>query len=238
MTEADPSRRSGSAQVPGVPPRPRPPAGHSAADAAALHGAKQVLRNAIQLRRQSRSEAERRADDADRFAQLQPLLATELAAGRERPTVALHLSRGTEPGALQLVSWLAAQDVPVLLPVLGRRDDDTRRSGPDWAPYGGPDQLRVGAYGIPEPTTDSLGAAGLARADVIICPGLAGTTGGQRLGAGAGWYDRALPEARPETPVIMLLNDDEVLDELPTEAWDLRVDVIATPTRLLQTSAS
>lgn len=193
-----------------------------------------MLRKAIQMRRESRSAAERREDDAARFAHLQPLLARELAAGRERPTVALYLSRGSEPGTLQLVSWLSAQDVPVLLPVLGRVDDDTRRTGPDWAPYGGPDRLRVGAHGIGEPTTDPVGASGLAAADVIICPGMAGTSEGQRLGAGAGWYDRALGEARPETPVILLLNDDEVLDELPVEPWDLHVDLIATPTRLIE----
>lgn len=197
-----------------------------------------MLRNAIRLRRRSRPEAERRDHDAARFGRLQPLLARELAAGRERPTVALYLSLGTEPSTLQLVSWLAAQDVPVLLPVLGRSDDDSRRTEPDWAPYGGPDQLRVAAHGIGEPTTEPLGAEGLAGADIIICPGLAGTDDGQRLGAGAGWYDRALPRARPDTPVILLLNDDEVLDELPVEPWDLRVDLIVTPTRLLETPST
>ncbi|MGO1975120.1 MAG: 5-formyltetrahydrofolate cyclo-ligase [Propionibacteriaceae bacterium] len=238
MTSHPPSGRSGSGQVPGASPGPCPPAEPSAADTEALQGAKQVLRKAIRLRRESRPAADRRADDEARFAQLHPLLARELAAGRERPTVALYLSRGSEPATLQLVSWLAAQDVPVLLPVLGRTDDDTRRTEPDWAPYGGPDRLRGAAHGIGEPTTAPLGAEGLAQADVIVCPGLAGTSSGQRLGAGAGWYDRALPEATPETPVILLLNDDEVLDELPVEPWDLRVDLIVTPTRLLETPST
>ena len=68
-------------------------------------------------------------------------------------TVAAYLSNGAEPGTLQLVAWLAANRVRVLLPVLSHPIGG-RLDKPAWAPYEGPDALRVGAYSILEPTGD------------------------------------------------------------------------------------
>ena len=54
---------------------------------------------------------------------------------------------------------------------------------------------------------------------------------GDRLGRGGGWYDRVLPLSDPGATVMLLLNDDEVMDSLPTGPLDRRVDAILTPTR-------
>ena len=74
----------------------------------------------------------------------------------------------------------------------------------------------------------------LADASVVWVPGLAGTSGGDRLGTGGARYDRALSWAAPEALVGMLLYDDEVLDWLPTDPWDQPVHLIATESRLLE----
>ncbi len=151
-------------------------------------------------------------------------------------TVAAYLSTSTEPGTLELVGWLASLDVRVLLPVLssesGTAQGDRR---PDWAPYAGPEQLRVGPLSILEPTTPRVGRAAINQAELIICSGLAANRDGDRLGRGGGWYDRALSELDSDVPIWVLLNDDEVLDTIPTDPWDRRIDAIATPTRLIST---
>ncbi|WP_158548052.1 5-formyltetrahydrofolate cyclo-ligase [Desertihabitans brevis] len=198
------------------------------ADDEALTGAKQLLRRAVRQRRAVRPAEQRAADDLARFDRLTALLAPE-----REPVVACYLGTGDEPGTTRLVGWLAAQDVPVLLPLVGRADGAPRRR-PDWAWYTGPDGLRSGPRGIPEPDARGLGARALASASVVVCPALAGTARGERLGTGAGWYDRALREARPDAVTIMLLNDDEVLPTLPTQAWDRRMDLVVTPTRVLR----
>ena len=64
-----------------------------------------------------------------------------------------------------------------------------------------------------------------------MVPGLLGTPSGRRLGRGGGWYDRALVHASPEARVWLLLNDDEVVDEVPSEPHDLPVTALVTPTR-------
>lgn len=205
----------------------------SEADHAALVKAKETLRIAVRTRRTARPADTAAAVDHARCVRLQQFLGTP----PKDLVTAAYLSIPPEPGTLELIAWLYTAGSTVLLPVLDRRPDGMPRHNPDWAVYAGPECLRTGLWGIPEPATEPLGAEGLERASVIVCSGLAGTPQGKRLGMGGGWYDRALAYAHPDAVLIMLLNDDEVLEDLPTQPWDRRVDVIATPTRLLDTPA-
>jgi len=197
------------------------------ADQAALAGAKRALRDAVLRRRASRPEPDRTADDEARFA----LLATTLG-DRLPDTVAAYLSVGDEPDTLRLVAWLVAQRVRVLLPVL-TDGAGSRLDGPAWAAYEGPDALRVGPLGLLEPTGTALPARQLPEAELVVCPGLAANRHGDRLGRGGGWYDRALAHAGQASPVLVLLNRDEVLEAIPAQPWDRRVDRIVTPDGVL-----
>jgi 5-formyltetrahydrofolate cyclo-ligase len=199
----------------------------AAIDAAAIAGAKQTLRKAILFRRDARTTKRRDHDDESRMAMIESSLEDRIP-----DTVAAYLSHGSEPGTLQLVAWLAANGVRVLLPVLSHPIGG-RLDKPAWAPYEGPDALRIGAYSILEPTGDIVPSEQLPEAEMIICAGLAANLHGDRLGRGGGWYDRALRHASQSAPIWVLLNDDEVLKTIPVHAWDHRVDVIVTPTRMI-----
>lgn len=137
--------------------------------------------------------------------------------------VAAYVARPDEPATADLIEQLRLAEVRVLLPVLRRE--------PAWAWYTGPDELSPGPLGIPAPAGPSLGPAVLGQADWVWLPGLAGTPDGRRLGSGGGWYDRALAWASPQTRLGMLLFDDEVLDDLPTEPWDRPVHLLVTDRR-------
>ena len=52
---------------------------------------------------------------------------------------------------------------------------------------------------------------------------------GGRLGQGGGWYDRVLEHVRPEVPVVALVHEDEVVDEVPREPHDRLVTAYVTP---------
>jgi 5-formyltetrahydrofolate cyclo-ligase len=201
----------------------------AAADAAAITAAKTVLRNAIQFRRDTRPAERRSGDDAARSD-----LVEEALSSRMPDTVAAYLSMGSEPATLRLIAWLAAHDIRVLLPVLTvGAPDGTGLGKPVWAPYEGPDALRVSQFSILEPTSEPVPAEQLPEAEMIICPGLAANRQGDRLGRGGGWYDRALRHASSSAPVWVLLNDDEVLATIPTHSWDRRVDAIFTPSQMI-----
>ncbi len=70
--------------------------------------------------------------------------------------------------------------------------------------------------------------------DLSITPGLAFTPGGDRLGYGAGYYDRWFA-AHPEALRVALAFEAQLVDELPTDANDLPVHFIVTEERLLET---
>jgi 5-formyltetrahydrofolate cyclo-ligase len=183
---------------------------------------KERLRRSIREARNARSPR-RREESATAFAQVverEPLV----AAAR---CVSVYAARPSEPGTAALLERLAARGVRVLLPVLG---SGLQR---DWAEYRGPDDLRERAPGRPpEPGGPTLGTAAIADADVIVAPALAVDTDGTRLGQGGGWYDRALVEARPDVPVVVLVYPEELYDAstrpLPREPHDRRVDAVAT----------
>ncbi len=196
----------------------------AATDAAAIAGAKSVLRDAVRRRRAARAPARRLQDDEQRFARLAELL-TERGVRR----LAAYLSAGTEPDALRLVAWSVAHDIEVLLPVL------TDGAGswlpePAWAVYTGPDALREGRSRILEPTSPPLAGDALTGVELLVVPGLAADAAGNRLGRGGGWYDRARSGHR-EVETWLLLNDDEVLEVVPADTWDLPVDLLVTPSR-------
>ncbi len=200
------------------------------ADDTALRGAKEVLRAAVLRRRDARPADRREADDHHRFRLVSARLESSPAA--DGATVACYLSVAPEPGTLELIAWLAARGVRVLLPRLAETGP-VSASTPDWTLFAGSDQLVTGRWGLIEPTGPRLGADAVAAADLIVVPGLAATERGDRLGRGGGWYDRALAHVRAEAPRLILLNDDEVLSTVPAQSWDRPVTAIATPTRWL-----
>lgn len=183
--------------------------------------------------RRDRPVSARLADDRARTALV-------LAALRdvEPTTISCYLSvpphaSTPEPGTIELVTALWTLGHRLLVPVLSPTTAGPRHD-PAWAVFEGPAKLRPGLWGIPEPTGEALGGDALAEASLVLCSGLAGTRDGRRLGVGGGWYDRALAHRRPGAEVWMLLNGDEVLEDLPTEPHDRRVDALLLPDELLR----
>lgn len=145
----------------------------------------------------------------------------ELARGHE--VVATYGSIGHEPDTWPLIQALHERGVLVLLPVLAHR------RSPDWAPYAGREALRTGWHGILEPTTEALGAAGLAQASLVITSALAVADDGHRLGVGGGWFDRALAHARPDALVHALCFETERVALVPFDEHDRVVGGFLTP---------
>lgn len=142
---------------------------------------------------------------------------------RRAATVACYVSVGSEPGTTGLIEALHASGRHVLLPRL-LPDNDL-----DWTRYGGPASLRPARRGLLEPTGELLGVEAIARADVVLVPGLAVGGDGVRMGRGGGSYDRALGRVPRGTLTTVLLYDDEVLDEVPAEPHDRPVTAVVTP---------
>lgn len=183
-----------------------------------IQTAKLALRDQLLTARNRLSIAEigERARDTAEQLMTQPDL-------RRAATVAAYVSVGKEPGTGPLLDALRAAGKRVILPIV-LPDLDL-----DWAVYDGDACLATARRGLLEPTTPPLGKEAIATADVVIAPGLAATPKGDRLGQGGGCYDRALGRVPVGTSVYVVLNDEEVLDELPVNDHDRSVTAIATP---------
>jgi 5-formyltetrahydrofolate cyclo-ligase len=64
--------------------------------------------------------------------------------------------------------------------------------------------------------------------DVVIVPGTAFTADGDRLGQGGGWYDRFLRTLPPNCVTIGVAFAPQLLDQLPVEPHDVRLDIVVT----------
>jgi 5-formyltetrahydrofolate cyclo-ligase len=165
--------------------------------------------------------ARRSLPSAQRAAEAAELAAAVLAIPGD--PVCCYLPVGTEPGSPALVEALAGQGRRVLLPVV------TGAFPLDWAVYDGPDSLVDGPHGLLEPAGPRLGPAAIGLAGVVLVPALAVDRIGTRLGRGGGHYDRSLPLARSDVPLVAVVRDVELVDELPREPHDVRMTAVLTP---------
>ena len=82
--------------------------------------------------------------------------------------------------------------------------------------------LAAGAYGIQEPQAGEVCSA--ADIDVMVVPGVAFTSAGDRLGRGKGYYDRYMAREGFRAQTIGVCYSCQLCDELPVEEHDRRVD--------------
>lgn len=94
------------------------------------------------------------------------------------------------------------------------------------------DELRAGAFGIPQPPAIGAIKAETLGTDLgaaLVCvPGIAFTPAGARLGRGGGYYDRLLAALRAEAVTAGLGYSFQLIDRLPEQAHDRRLDLIVT----------
>ena len=74
--------------------------------------------------------------------------------------------------------------------------------------------------------------------DLVIVPGLAFDTAGNRLGRGGGFYDRFLQRLRRSATTVGLAFDAQIIDAVPADDRDFAMDSIVTDRRVCQTGAS
>jgi 5-formyltetrahydrofolate cyclo-ligase len=167
-------------------------------------------------------------------------LATEIPDAAARAAALLPLDRlpafqsfsgyhpmGSEFDPRPLMLRLAESGATPALPVAASRDAALEFR--EWDPREG---LEPDAFGVPSPP---LWAAAV-MPDLVLAPVLGFDRRGNRLGQGAGHYDRTLANLRATKPVFVLglaFSGQEV-DELPAEAHDERLDAILTETGYIE----
>jgi 5-formyltetrahydrofolate cyclo-ligase len=96
-------------------------------------------------------------------------------------------------------------------------------------------ELSPGYMGIPEPSLFNERLVTLDNIDLVIIPGAAFDFSGNRLGYGAAYYDILLSEGKRKIPIIALAYEEQLVDKIPSEVHDVKVDIIVTDKRVINT---
>jgi 5-formyltetrahydrofolate cyclo-ligase len=99
------------------------------------------------------------------------------------------------------------------------------------------DEITPGYMGIPEPPQTDERLAGIDDADLVVVPGAGFDFTGNRLGYGAGYYDSLLSQRKKKIPVIALAYEEQIVDSIPAEQHDVKMDMIVTDKRVIKIAA-
>ncbi len=145
-------------------------------------------------------------------------------ANVEKAAVAfVYVSLAGEVETHGLIDRLTAMGITVLVPRLIDKARMQAMEFPGW------DVMEPGPMGILAPPAGPSWKHGI---DVAIIPGLGFSLAGDRLGFGAGFYDRWL-SLHDESLKVGLGYDYQIVPEIPVAAHDVKMDLIVTESRLV-----
>ena len=136
--------------------------------------------------------------------------------------VGLYRSTPREPATEALLADLLARGAQVAVPM-------RQGAAYGWSWVDAATRWHRGAHGIWEPTAGVPADPRELRA--IVVPGVAFDAQGGRLGHGRGHFDRLL--AQSAALLVGLCFEDRLVEAVPMEPHDIRMDVVATEKRML-----
>lgn len=141
--------------------------------------------------------------------------------------VASYRPIGSEASPAVLEAMALERGLGLGLPVMRRNEDAL-----DFRAFAPGDRLEVRAFGVAEPALD----APVLHPDLVFAPLVAADLRGGRLGYGKGYYDRSLAALRAAKPVrvIGIAFEEQIVEAVPTGAFDERLDALLTPSRLVR----
>ena len=92
--------------------------------------------------------------------------------------------------------------------------------------------MKKSSWGIPEIQASAASVADLSEIDLVLVPGLAFSRKGARLGQGRGYYDRFLSQLNGTTTLGVGFGW-QLLEDIPEELHDIRLDGVVTESQLL-----
>lgn len=96
-----------------------------------------------------------------------------------------------------------------------------------------PDDLTPGTWGILEPKPHCVRPVEPGEIDLVIVPGVAFDTSGNRLGYGGGFYDRFLPQTKGGTTLVSLAFEMQIRPNVYPDEHDIPVHILITEARVL-----
>lgn len=138
-------------------------------------------------------------------------------------TVFMYSSYGSEVRTDEIIKYALESGKTVALPRV------ISASEMEFAAIDRNTVMKSGYRGIKEP--EDAKAIKIAP-DIMVIPGIAFDENCSRIGHGKGYYDRYI-SSMPRTLMAALSFDEQVVQYIPAEPHDRRMDMIITPTRII-----
>jgi 5-formyltetrahydrofolate cyclo-ligase len=151
-----------------------------------------------------------------------------LAAFRNAGIIFLYASFRTEVDTAELIKASLSGGKRVVLPKVDReRGELLLVEISDFS------DLVPGYLGIPEPRVPGK-QMDINDIALVILPGAGYDAAGNRIGYGGGYYDRLLSRLQMPVPLIAPAYEEQIIDAIPSEPHDIRVQMIVTDRRLIK----
>ncbi len=145
-------------------------------------------------------------------------------------TVLFYVNFRDEVGTRGLIAQALEDGKKVLAPKVDRKAHRLKL----FEIKDGSADLEAGYMGIYEPVEAKTREAAPGEVDLVVLPGVGFDSKGRRLGYGGGYYDRLIETLRPGVGLVALAFDVQVVDEIPSEDHDKKVDKIVTETKMIR----
>lgn len=159
---------------------------------------------------------------------------------RKAKSILFYASFRSEAATIQCIVHALKLKKMVMLPLVNRKRKTLRifqiKNVSD---------LKSGFMGIPEPEAKKINERRLNDLDIAIIPGAGFDPEGNRLGYGAGYYDKLLSGIRgqglgvsrkeliPSPVLIALAFEEQIVPRIPSERHDVKMDKIITEKRTI-----
>lgn len=194
-------------------------------DVTTIGDEKQRLRKEALARRDKLTTALRVIRSADILQKL-----FELEAVRSATWIHFYVSCGGEVETTGMIAHALSRGIRVTVPkmdsaskrlILSELKDPVR-------------ELSPGPKGIPEPKPEAFRPVDISLMELFVVPGVAFDERGNRLGQGAGYYDRLLTPVAGRVPIIGLAFELQLVNKIPVGDHDVKVDWIVTEKRVIK----
>ena len=142
-------------------------------------------------------------------------------------TILFYASFRSEVDTMQLLRQSLLEGKTVVLPRV-----DTSSTSLVLYSIRSMEDLAPGCYGILEPAVNEDRNVHDVSIDLMIVPGVAFDEHCNRLGYGKGYYDRLL--FLKKAPAVALAYEEQILDSIPADAHDIKMDKVITDKRIIE----
>ncbi len=149
---------------------------------------------------------------------------TDMDEYKNSNTVFIYMSFRNEVATVELIERMLSENKHVVIPYTDTKNtvlipSELKSMEED---------LALSPFGYYEPVYEKLRTVEPERFDLIIVPGVVFDRQLNRIGFGKGYYDRILCRKRKGVKAIAVAYDFQVLEKIPAEAHDIKMDMIIT----------